>query len=273
MVEWYSVDIYSTINTDVIIALSIGICHVLASLPEKGSILSGVGVTYAAESRANVFSCKRQSVTAYGFGSIANRRREKNTCATMLKTFTKAMSAQGESLESGCDTSPDRHTPVQEPVLAIVHKGLSFVVNAAANYCGDEVSMHGHLRHVNHCFCTSSTILSLVTSQNVSTAISSLLSALMPPDYDINGSMTLLKDLCVVSTSMLRTQHGRPVHFESIFEFLIHFVQTHGHKIEKWASESTENMSVNINDKEAARQLGDLMLGTIAATQASLGSV
>jgi hypothetical protein len=95
----------------------------------------------------------------------------------------------------------------------------------------------------------------------------------MPPDYDINGSMALLKDLCAVSASMLKTQHGRPVHFESIFEFLEDFVHTHGYKIEKWASESTESMSVNLNDKEAARLLEDLMLGTITATQASLGSV
>jgi hypothetical protein len=95
----------------------------------------------------------------------------------------------------------------------------------------------------------------------------------MPPDYDINGSMALLKDLCAVSASMLRTQHGRPVHFESIFEFLEDFVHTHGYKIEKWASESTESMSVNLNDKEAARLLENLMLGTITATQASLGSV
>jgi hypothetical protein len=95
----------------------------------------------------------------------------------------------------------------------------------------------------------------------------------MPPDYDINGSMALLKDLCAVSASMLKTQHGRPVHFESIFEFLEDFVHTHGYKIEKWASESTESMSVNLNDKEAARLLENLMLGTITATQASLGSV
>jgi hypothetical protein len=45
-------------------------------------------------------------------------------------------------MESGCDTSPDGHTPLQEPVLAIVQRGWPFVVNAAANYCGDEVSMH-----------------------------------------------------------------------------------------------------------------------------------
>lgn len=95
----------------------------------------------------------------------------------------------------------------------------------------------------------------------------------MPPDYDINGSLTLLKDLCAVSSSMLRTQHGRPVHFESNFEFLEDFVYTHGHKIEKWALESNESMSINLNDKEAARLLEDLMLKTIAATQASLGSV
>jgi hypothetical protein len=95
----------------------------------------------------------------------------------------------------------------------------------------------------------------------------------MPSDYDISGSMALLKDLCAVSASMLRMQHGRPVHFESIFEFLKDFVHTHGHKIEKWALESTERISVNLNDKEAAHLLEDLMLGTIAATQASLGSV
>jgi hypothetical protein len=129
-----------------------------------------------------------------------------------------------------------------------------------------------HVQRVNHCFALPNESL-LATSQNISTAISTLLSALMPPDYDINGSMTLLKDLCVVSSSILRTQHGRPVHFESIFEFLKDFVHTHGRKIEKWALEGTENMSVNLNDKEAAHQLGDLMLGTIAATQASLGSV
>jgi hypothetical protein len=95
----------------------------------------------------------------------------------------------------------------------------------------------------------------------------------MPPDYDINGSLTLLKDLCAVSSSMLRTQNGSPVHFESIFEFLKDFVYTHGHKIEKWALASTESMSVNFNDEEAARLLEDLMLGTIEATRASLGSV
>ena len=95
----------------------------------------------------------------------------------------------------------------------------------------------------------------------------------MPPDYDTNGSMALLKDICAVSSSMLRTQHDRPVHFESILEFLEDFVHTYGHKIERWASESDESMSVNFNDKEAARLLEDLMLGTIAATEASLGSV
>jgi hypothetical protein len=94
----------------------------------------------------------------------------------------------------------------------------------------------------------------------------------MPPDYDSNGSLSLLKDLCAVSSSMLKTQNGSAVHFESIFEFLEDFVHTHGHKIDKLALESNESMSINLNDKEAARLLEDLMLGTLAATRASLGS-
>lgn len=72
---------------------------------------------------------------------------------------------------------------------------------------------------------------------------------------------------------MLRTQTSSPVHFGSIFEFLEDFVHTHGHKIERGALERTETLSANFNDKEVPRLLEDLMLGTIAATRESLGSV
>jgi hypothetical protein len=245
---------------------------VLASLPENQRVQSFQAlVSPTLRNLDRMSSAAKASQSPHMASVLSQIADDIRILATMLKTFTNATSSQGESMESGCDTSPDRHTPVQEPVLAIVQKGWPFVADAAANYCSDEVSMHARSARKSR-FCTSSSILSFVTSQNISTAVSILLSALMPPNYDIKGSLTLLKDLCAVSSSMLRTQHDRPVHSEAIFEFLEDFVHTHGHKIEK-ALESTGSMSNNLNDKEAARLLEDLVLGTIAATQASLGSV
>jgi hypothetical protein len=60
--------------------------------------------------------------------------------AAMLKTFAGAVSSERVTMESGCDTSPDRHTPVQEPVLAIVQKGWPIVSAVAANHCNDKVN-------------------------------------------------------------------------------------------------------------------------------------
>jgi hypothetical protein len=95
----------------------------------------------------------------------------------------------------------------------------------------------------------------------------------MPPDYDSKGSLTLLKNLCNVASSMLHVQTTNPVHFGSVFEFLEDFVHTHGDKIERSTLESVQGAAVNSHDKEAAGLLESLLLGTIAATRASLGSV
>jgi hypothetical protein len=140
-----------TINIDVLIPLSIGICHVLASLPENQRVQSFQALVLPSlrnlEYMTSVAKTSQSPHMASALSQIADEIR---ILATMLKTFTNATSSEGESMESGCDTSPDRHTPVQEPVLAIVQKGWPFIVNTAANYCSDEVSMHA--RWVNHCF-------------------------------------------------------------------------------------------------------------------------
>lgn len=86
----------------------------------------------------------------------------------------------------------------------------------------------------------------------------------MPPDYDNNGSLALLKDLCAVASSMLNTEESN---FDSIFEFLEDFVNTHGDKIEKGALESAQSMTVNPNDKEVASLFENLLLEMIAATR------
>jgi hypothetical protein len=66
---------------------------------------------------------------------------------------------------------------------------------------------------------------------------------------------------------MLRTQHGRPVHFESTFEFLEDFVHPWTQDRE-WASEAPK-ARLSISTTQRSRLLEDLMLGTVA-TQASL---
>jgi hypothetical protein len=110
-------------------------------------------------------------------------------------------------------TTPDGHTSTGAS-SSDMQKGWPFVVNAAANYCDDEVaartSAHQSL------FLHSSSLRRNV--QNISTATIYFAIRLMPPTHTWEGMR--LKDLCAVSASMLRTQHGRPVHFESTFEFL-----------------------------------------------------
>jgi hypothetical protein len=144
-----------TINTDVLIPLSIGICHVLASLPENQRIQSFQAlVSPTLRNLEHMTSVAKASQSPHMASVLSQIADEIRILATMLKTFNNATSSEGESMESGCDTSPDRHTPVQEPILAIVQKGWPFVVHAAANYCGDEVSMHARSTRQS-LFCTS----------------------------------------------------------------------------------------------------------------------
>lgn len=132
-----------TVNTDVLIPLSVGICHVLASLPENQRVQSFQAlVSPTLRNLERMSSVAKASQSTHMASALSQIADEIRILATMLTTFTKATSLEGESMKSGCDTSPDGHTPVQEPVLAIVKQGWPFVVNAAANYCGDEVSIH-----------------------------------------------------------------------------------------------------------------------------------
>lgn len=149
-----------TIGTDVLIPLSIGICHVLAALPENQRVQSFQAlVSPTLRNLEHMSSVAKASQSPQMASTLSQIADEIRILATMLKRFTNATSTERESMESGCDTSPDRHTPVQEPVLAIVQKGWPFVVNTAANYCGDEVSMHARSARQSLLFTISSTSL------------------------------------------------------------------------------------------------------------------
>jgi hypothetical protein len=101
----------------------------------KGSILSGAGVTYSGnlEHMSSVAKASQSPHICF----IANRRRDKNI-ATVLTTFTKASFEENrwEWL-----TSPDGHTSTGASSSDSAER-MALVVNAAANYCDDEVYTH-----------------------------------------------------------------------------------------------------------------------------------
>jgi hypothetical protein len=142
-----------TISADVIIPLSIGICHVLASLPENQRVQSFQALASPSlshlERMSAVAKTNHAPHLALALSQIADEIR---ILATLTKTFTNATTSDGESMESGS------HRPVQEPVLAIIQKGWPFVVSTAAKFCHDEVSKKRSPRqslrspHLNHSF-------------------------------------------------------------------------------------------------------------------------
>lgn len=128
------------VDVDAVIALSIGICHVLAALPEGRRVQSFQGLVAPSLQQLERMSSAAKSHPSHLPSAIVQLADEIRILATVSKTFANATSSDGDAMESGCDTSPDRHVPVQEPVLAIVQKGWPIVVSTANDFCDNDVS-------------------------------------------------------------------------------------------------------------------------------------
>jgi hypothetical protein len=170
-----------TVNTDVFIPTqhwNMSRLCIFTRKP-KGSILSGAGVTYSGnlEHMSSVAKASQSPHMASVLSQIADEIR---ILATVLQHSPKP--SFEESMEKLATDTSLMDTPVQEPVLAIAAERMALVVNAAANYCDDEV-VYARVS-INHCFPNQS---SLVTSRHLYCCIYFAI-RLMPPDYDIGGA-------------------------------------------------------------------------------------
>jgi len=124
-------------------ALAAGICHVLASLPDDHRIKSFEGMaSQPVGLLERLSSTAKDSYTAPSNLSQTLPRigAEILILSTMARSFATALgSGDSDAMESGCDTSPDRLTPIPEPVLQIIHGAWSNITFAAANWVDDEV--------------------------------------------------------------------------------------------------------------------------------------
>jgi hypothetical protein len=126
-------------------ALCVGICHVLASLPDnqRDKSLHALAMptldcletmTRHADHAAGSSSSSVEQLDIV-LDRIAD---EIKVLTTMARTFTNAFSMKDASMESGCRTS-DGHAAIVEPAFAILHKAWPSISHVASKYCHNEV--------------------------------------------------------------------------------------------------------------------------------------
>jgi hypothetical protein len=125
-------------------ALCVGICHVLATLPDnhRDKSLHALAMptldcletmTRHADHAAGSSSSEEQlDIVLDRIGD------EIKVLTTMARTFTNAFSMKDASTESGCRTS-DGHAAIVEPAFAILHKAWPSISHVASKYNHNEV--------------------------------------------------------------------------------------------------------------------------------------
>jgi hypothetical protein len=125
-------------------ALCVGICHVLASLPDSLRVKSlhalamptldclETMIRHADHAAASSSSEAQLEII---LDRIAD---EIKVLTTMARAFTNAFSMKDTSMASGCRTS-DRHAAIVEPAFAIIHKSWPSISHVALKYSHNEV--------------------------------------------------------------------------------------------------------------------------------------
>lgn len=125
------------------VALSAGICHVLAALPEDQRIKAFEGMASQPLSMLERLSRTAKDGHTAPFDlslTLPKIGDEIRILSAMSRNFANALgSGDSDAMESGCDTSPDRLAPIPEPVLQTVHGAWRNITYAAANWVDDEV--------------------------------------------------------------------------------------------------------------------------------------
>ena len=103
------------------------------------------------------------------------------------------------------------------------------------------------------------------TSQNISTAINSFLAEFLPPTCADESSLTLLKDVSAIASTVISKAGGNSGHFTSVCYFLDQFVHTYGEAIEK-------DISSGKAENGLGRILEDLLRDTVTVARDHLGS-
>lgn len=149
-------------------ALCVGICHVLASLPDnqRAKSLHALAMpaldcleTMTRIANQTAASNSNQAQLDAVLSRIAD---ELKILTTMARTFTNAISMNDASMESGCRMS-DGHTAIVEPAIAIIRKGWPSISHAASTFNYNEVRhllcelwisipcCHSTFSHSTHC--------------------------------------------------------------------------------------------------------------------------
>lgn len=138
-----SIERSTLMNIEDRVALSSGICHVLAALPSDQHIKAFEGMASQPLGLLERLSgTARETLTPPSELSLTLPRigGEIRVLSSMSRSFASALAAgDSDAMDSGCDTSPDRLAPIPEPVLQIVHGTWSNIAFAAANWVDDEV--------------------------------------------------------------------------------------------------------------------------------------
>ena len=131
-------------------ALCVGICHVLASLPDyqRDRSLHALAmptldcletmIRHADHAAGSSSSGEQLEIV---LDRIAD---EIKVLTTMARTFTNAFSTKDASMESGCRTS-DGHAAIVEPAFAILRKAWPSISHVASKYSHNEVSYVDYL--------------------------------------------------------------------------------------------------------------------------------
>jgi hypothetical protein len=137
------------------LALSSGLGYILAALPEDQRMdsfegLAGKSLDRLEKSAREARHTQHSSRLTTALLRLADEIR---ILSTMSRSFADAGSPDSDTMESGCDTSPERHAPIPEPVMLIIDKGWPSITHAAAHWADDEVRIRTTRRF--HCFVSA----------------------------------------------------------------------------------------------------------------------
>ena len=116
-----------------------GICCILAALPDDDKQLTAFEsmtsrVLFMLEdSVGKARDSESDSTISYLADSI-------KLLAALPRTFADACSSNTDLMESGCDTSPDKHAEIPESLIKIFQRGWPSLELASENYSHFEVS-------------------------------------------------------------------------------------------------------------------------------------
>ena len=262
-------------------ALCIGLCHVLAALPDNQrgkSLLALAMPTLDCLDTMTQHATKAQRTERKQDLDIVLDRisSEIVVITTMARAFTDAFSDNDTSMGSGCRIS-DGRAVIVEPALALIKRAWTSIAKAANTFNFHNVSIYtvDAVSVIFYHLFTNTFIMTTSYNQSISEALGYFLTQCLPPECNDDFSVSFIKELCAIAASMVESISDKRFNAKPVLDFLQNFVRVYGDAIDKDVRGSLEGRAAPSSAErgmEVGKCLETLLLATIAAVDNMLGT-